>query len=326
MDASLLLGGLSMMLAFATPMLLARSLPAFDRAAWGVRYAGQSDSFIRGGWLAWRLRNGFALFVPIAEMLLRITRMRKLIGEGVLLLAERRYFATERSLVTVILAGSLLLALVAGVMTQSAVGAAASVVCALAAVVVLTNSASDRRRDAMREAVPQVLQSLATCFGAGLTLSQTFFQVAAEIRGPLSTSFSHAAYVLDTGGSAQEALSQFKVDAGVAELAFVAVALDVQHQAGGSLRQVLDAARDSVEGELALRRSLKVQTAQARLSARVVSVMPVVLVAVFSLLSSDFLAPFFASPAGYALLAAALGMQVAGVCLVRRALEVGAGS
>ena len=35
------------------------------------------------------------------------------------------------------------------------------------------------------------------------------------------------------------------------------------------------------------------------------------LLAVFSLLSSDFLAPFFASPAGYALLAVALGMQVA---------------
>lgn len=325
MDASLLFGGLSMVLAFAAPMLMARDLPVFGRATWGVKSDRQNDSFIREGWLAWRLRNGFVLLVPLAEMLLRIARVRKLIGEGVLLLAERRYFATERPLVTVVLAGCLFLALVAGLVMQSAAGAAAVVICAVAVAVVLVNSASDRRRDAMREAVPEVLRSLAACFGVGLTLSQTFSQVAAEIRGPLRAPFSHAAHVLDTGGTAQEALTQLKADAGVAELAFVAVALDVQHQAGGSLKQVLDAARDSVEGELALRRSLKVQTAQARLSARVVSVMPVVLIAVFSLLSSDFLAPFFASPAGYALLAVALGMQVAGVFLVRRALEMGAG-
>ncbi len=78
------------------------------------------------------------------------------------------------------------------------------------------------------------------------------------------------------------------------------------------MRQVLDAARDSVEGELSLRRALKVQTAQAKLSAQVVSVMPFALVAVFSLVSEDFLAPFFASASGWALLALALGMQAAG--------------
>ena len=92
------------------------------------------------------------------------------------------------------------------------------------------------------------------------------------------------------------------------------------------MRQVLDAARDSVEGELALRRSLKVQTAQAKLSAQVVSVMPFALVAVFSLVSEDFLSPFFASPAGWALLGLALGMQAAGVGMVRRVLAAGAAS
>ena len=47
------------------------------------------------------------------------------------------------------------------------------------------------------------------------------------------------------------------------ELAFIAVALDVQHASGGSLASVLDAARESVEGEIELERSLRVQTAQA---------------------------------------------------------------
>ena len=88
------------------------------------------------------------------------------------------------------------------------------------------------------------------------------------------------------------------------------------------MKQVLDAARDSMKGELALRRSLRVQTAQAKLSARIVVVMPFILVAVFSLASPDFLTPFFSSVFGYALFALAVFMQVAGVVLVHRALSV----
>ena len=129
-------------------------------------------------------------------------------------------------------------------------------------------------------------------------------------------------HVLETGGSAEEALEILRRGVHASELAFIAVALDVQHLAGGSMKQVLDAARDSMKGELALRRSLRVQTAQAKLSARIVVVMPFILVSVFSLASPDFLTPFFSSVFGYALFALAVFMQVAGVVLVHRALSV----
>ena len=152
---------------------------------------------------------------------------------------------------------------------------------------------------------------------------QTLEQTASEMKGPLGELFLSAALVLQTGGTASEALALFRQRADVPELAFVAVALDVQHQSGGSLAAVLDAARESVESEIDLARSLKVQTAQAQLSARIVTAMPFVLIALFSLMSPGFLSPFFESMAGMALLAAALIMQVAGVILVHRNLDAG---
>lgn len=108
----------------------------------------------------------------------------------------------------------------------------------------------------------------------------------------------------------------------VPELSFVAVALDVQHRTGGSIAPVLESATESVEGELKLMRALRVQTAQAKLSASIVTVMPFVLVALFSLMSPDFLSPFFSSFLGLALLALALIMQLTGVLIVRRMLKV----
>lgn len=326
MDARVLLGGLSVGLAFASAALLASGVrSAVPRRRDAADMACGADA-PRAGRLAWRLRNGFAVASPIAERLLASARVRRFACGAVQLLAERRYVTTERALLSCMVAACVVLGAVAFAATGSAVGAVAIVTCALAGAAGLARAAADRRGDSVRDAVPDVLRSMGTCFDAGLSLQQTLAQVAREADGPLRSLFAHGAHVLDTGGSATEALGGLRQGSGASELAFVAVALDVQHQTGGSMRQVLDAARDSVEGELALRRSLKVQTAQAKLSAQVVSVMPFALVAVFSLVSEDFLSPFFASPAGWALLGLALGMQAAGVGMVRRVLAAGAAS
>ena len=151
---------------------------------------------------------------------------------------------------------------------------------------------------------------------------QTFNEVSHEVPGPLGATFGRCAHVLETGGSAEEALVELRDGTYASELAFVAVALDVQHQSGGTIRQVLRAATDAVKDTLSLRRSLRVQTAQAKLSARIVVVMPFILVALFSLISPDFMTPFFSSAFGYALLGVAIVMQAAGIMLVRRALSV----
>jgi len=65
-----------------------------------------------------------------------------------------------------------------------------------------------------------------------------------------------------------------------------------------------------------------VQTAQARLSAKVVSLLPLFLVAAMSLTMDGYLATFFSSAGGLMLLAAAVGMEAAGIVLIRRILRI----
>ena len=181
----------------------------------------------------------------------------------------------------------------------------------------------EREAESMRESVPDILHAMSACFHSGYSLLQSFDYIAHEVDGPMSRLFRRAASDLSTGLSASDALKHMREESSLSELAFVIAALDIQHQTGGSLQKVIDSARDSIEGELALERSLRVQTAQARLSMRIVTIMPFVLIGIFSLVSPEFLAPFFGSLVGIGVLALALGMQVAGVVLVRRLLDVG---
>ncbi len=322
METSVLFGGLSLVLAFSSATCLIASSSASRRKR-DVVLAAEGAATSRAGRTAKWLRNGFPATLPLADALLRREKVRRLLEDAVALLAERGYVATCRTLLSAALVAVACLSVAAGAVSGSVVGAFSVAACAVVAAMAAVGAVRDRRRDAMREAVPEVLRSMEVCFDSGLTLHQTFCQVERDATGPLRGLFARAAHMLETGGGSTEAIAQLKAGSSVPELAFIAVALDVQHQAGGSLKQVLAAARDMVEGELSLKRALRVQTAQAKLSARVVSVMPFALIALFSLVSEGFLSPFFESPAGYALLALAAGMQVAGICMVRRVLSSG---
>ena len=232
------------------------------------------------------------------------------------------FIATEESLLSLVLAAMLIVGVGGSALTAAPICGVALALCVAAACAIYAKGSEDKRRERMREAVPDALRSMAVCFRSGQSLLQTMQQVGAATKGPVGVLFQRAAHLLETGGSTREALSVFQGRNSVPELAFVSVALDVQHQTGGSMERVLDAARETVEGELELTRSLRVQTAQAKLSARIVSVMPIVLVALFSLVSEDFLGPFFSSFAGMALLCIAVAMQVAGIVSVRHMLRV----
>ena len=274
------------------------------------------------GVVPWLLRNGVAPLRPLARVLLRSVWARRMAQDAESLLGERGMLASAESLASLALGLCLAAGAAAGAASGSAACAAAVVGCGAVALAGALRSAQERQQVLLREDVPEALRSMEVCFRAGLSLSQTLRQTAAELGDGLGALFARAAARLDTGCPATEALAVFREQRGLPELSFVAVSLDVQHQSGGSLATVLEAARESVEGELELRRSLRVQTAQAKLSARIVTLMPFILVALFSLVSEDFLDPFFSSPAGFALLGVALAMQVAGVVIVRRMLDV----
>ncbi|MFQ9180670.1 MAG: type II secretion system F family protein [Eggerthella lenta] len=279
MEAHVVLGGVGVLAAFDAERRQARRWRS--RSASDGLLVGEGD--VGSSRVAWLLRNGVGWTRPVTRALLGNRALAALMREAVGVVDARGLMTTEESLLSVWIAAMVGAGMCAGAAAGSVVCGIAVAVCACACAVVWLRTVQDKRRDALREGIPDALRSMAVCFQAGLSLLQTFQQVASEVQGPLGTLFARAAHQLETGEGAGRALEVLRRGSSVAELAFVAVALDVQHQAGGSMKQVLDAARDTVQSEIELRRALRVQTAQAKLSARVVSVLPFVLIAVFSL-------------------------------------------
>ncbi len=272
--------------------------------------------------LALLFKRGAPPLRGAAHFLLRFSVIDNQLTQVLQVFEARGYQTDKQAMLSLILAASLVVGLVSGLISASVVCGIAFGCCVIAGVWVFVHSRSEKQWIEVRESVPDALRSMETCFRSGLSLVQTLRHTSHEVEGVLGELFGVAARRLEMGSSVSEAVAALRVSRRVPELVFVSVALDVQHQTGGSIAPVLDAARESVEGELDLMRSLRVQTAQAKLSSRIVTLMPFVLVALFSFMSPDFLAPFFSSALGWALLLLALGMEVAGIVVVQRMLKI----
>lgn len=268
------------------------------------------------------VRNGVACFSECTRLAMRSRRARRVASDAAGLLGRRGWDASAESAMSLCIAGCIASSAASAIVFKSLASAVLVPACLVAAAVLVVSQGGAKEREKIREQVPDALRCMEACLHAGLSLPQSFAEVAHEVDQPLKESFLQVTRDIELGFPMHEALARFHRNAGLDELGFVAMALDVQYSCGGNATPVLHAAEDSIVRGLDLRRSLRVQTAQARLSAQMVGVLPLFLLAVLSMASPGFLDPFFADARGMALLVLAACMQVAGVLLIRKMLSV----
>lgn len=187
----------------------------------------------------------------------------------------------------------------------------------------LSGSMRQRRRAArMEKALPEALRLLCISLESGASLVQALRYAADHCAEPLAGELKRTVWDLEAGHGFDEAIASLRERTGSPEFAFLAVAMEMQHQSGGSLSAILDSTSALLKQSSDLKEELRTKTSQGRLSSRIVALMPLVLVGLISLFSPGYLLSFFSSPLGACLLAMALVLEIAGVVLVRRSLSV----
>ena len=272
---------------------------------------------------AYYVRNGIGAFKGLANRMMRMKSIRGLFQDMEKLAQRSGWDASAESLASVFFFLAFVGSAAVLVLFGSGVTCVLTPLCMLVGTAFGVSQRKAKEHEALRDQVPEALRCMEASLHAGESLPQAFSEVASELPSPTKELFARVSQDLELGYSMNEALTRFHKRAELPELAFVAMALDVQYACGGSATPILRSAERSVSQGVNLKRSLRVQTAQARLSAQIVCVMPFALLFVLSAVSPGFLDPFFNSTEGVVLFAAALGMQALGVVLVKRGLDVG---
>ncbi len=162
---------------------------------------------------------------------------------------------------------------------------------------------------------------LANTLRAGYGLSQAFETIAKETAAPLSTEFMRVVRETSLGVSTKEALANLLRRNPSRDLDLIITAINVNHEVGGNLSEVLDRIAGTIRDRVRLAAEVQAITAMQRISAIVLIILPIGFAAVIYFLSPGYISLLWEGLCGYALLALWFGLMIIGVLIIRRLLQ-----
>jgi tight adherence protein B len=106
------------------------------------------------------------------------------------------------------------------------------------------------------------------------------------------------------------------------DLGFLVVAVKIQSTVGSSLAEILQHVNESVRNRQRLKAQIQTLTAQARMSAMIVSGLPAVVLLAFTFIRPGYAGPLFYDPTGIKMLETAIFLDVLALVLMRRIARV----
>jgi tight adherence protein B len=185
--------------------------------------------------------------------------------------------------------------------------------------IVLTTRAQ-RRRAEFAEQLPDVLQLLVSGLRAGFALPQALDAVANQAPEPARAEFQRVMFESRVGRDLTDSLRAAAERMGSRDFDWVVAAFDINREVGGELAHVLEGIAATVRERQQLTRQVRTLTAEGRISAYVLTALPIVLFALLLLIDRSYFESMTEAP-GPALLAISVLLMVVGWIWMRRLLR-----
>jgi tight adherence protein B len=170
-----------------------------------------------------------------------------------------------------------------------------------------------RRRAELDRQIPDAVQSLANSLKAGASLLQALGEVAAGGPSPIREEFRLILEEYHLGAPLDRALDDARRRLGNRNLDLAFAALLVGRETGGNLPLVLERTAAAIRELWRLEEEVRTRTAEGRLSAKVLGVMPAVILVLYALIDPGAIGSLFTHPAGVATLALGTILAVVGL-------------
>jgi tight adherence protein B len=182
----------------------------------------------------------------------------------------------------------------------------------------------NRRMQQFEEQMPEAIDVVRRALQAGHPFSATLKLVAEDMQEPIAGEFSQTFADISYGNDVRRAmLGLLERIPSVTVMAFVTSVL-VQKETGGNLAEILEQIAKVIRGRFRFHRKVRTLSAEGRLSAWVLGMVPLVMFAIISLTTPEYLPVLFDDPLGKKLVSAAFVMGVLGVWWIRRIIRIDA--
>jgi tight adherence protein B len=221
---------------------------------------------------------------------------------------------------------SILLAIVGyAVVHRASANATLSALAAIALGVIpyaYVKRAATRRMRLFDEQFPQAIDLIAGALRAGHAFTTGVSMVADEVSDPTGAEFRLLYDQQNYGMPLPDALKAFARRVPLLDARFFVIAVMTQREAGGNLAEVLDNLSALIRERSRVKRQVRVASAHGRITGWVLSMMPPALGVSMVLLAPEHMRAFIDDPLGVRMIVTAVVLQVIGVLVIRRIVNV----
>ena len=178
-----------------------------------------------------------------------------------------------------------------------------------------------RRKDFVNQ-LGDMLSMVASALRAGFSFVQAVEIVSKEMAAPMSVEVSKLIREINVGVSMETALEDINRRVECPEFELITTAVLIQRQVGGNLAQILDNISDTINERIRMKREVLALTAQGRMSAVVLALLPIALAAFLFSMHHDYFDPLLESPMGKVAIGIALLMELLGYLVIKRIVDI----
>ena len=178
------------------------------------------------------------------------------------------------------------------------------------------------RLKSFSRAFPDAIDMMIGALRAGHAFSKALQLVAMEAPEPVGSEFRKTFEEHNLGRPIKECLIHLSERIPSADLKLFVTAVMLQRETGGNLTEILEKISYTIRERFKLTGQIQVYTAQGRLSAWVLSSLPIMFLLIISAINPSYLQPLFTEQAGRYMLLTGAVLQVVGVITIRKIVRL----
>jgi len=181
--------------------------------------------------------------------------------------------------------------------------------------------AASRRTKAFTEQLPDMLQLLGTSLRSGFSILQGLESVSQQVPDPIGKEMRHVVAEARLGRPLVSALQEVADRVKSEDFAWVVSAIAIQREIGGNLAELLDIVGDTMLARARLRREARTLTAEGRLGAVIISVLPVAIGLFVYAVNPGYIEPLFHSTSGEIMFWGSVALAGVGILWLRKIVQ-----
>ncbi|MDR1561137.1 MAG: type II secretion system F family protein [Holosporaceae bacterium] len=181
---------------------------------------------------------------------------------------------------------------------------------------------ASKKKNLFLKQFPDAIDMMIRGVKAGLNISRIIKLVSMEAKDPIASEYRIISQKLDLGIEPEKVLLEAAEKIDLEEFRFLVVALILQMENGGVLADILQNLSGLIRKRLELVLKLKAMSAEARMSAIVISVLPFVFAGIMAIVNPNHLKEFITPGTGQTLLKVAIALFGAGAFFMFKASKI----